>query len=209
MRTSVVGSVILGFSMAASAADAIPNAGSLSAESGQATFAVRTNALGLDVKGKSDALRVNVDMHTASDGVVLDRVAAWLPVKTLTTGMTLRDEHMRKFVFDKPNGETPDLRFEAERISCAGLAPGREAACPVSGTLAIQGTPRKFSALLKVRQESASVFRIRGEGTVKLSDYGIEQPSQLGVKTANEVQVHMEFTARPAVSAAVHGAPQR
>jgi polyisoprenoid-binding protein YceI len=181
---------------------------SLSADSGAASFAVDTNAIGIRVTGKSDALRVNVDLHNAANILVIDHVAAWVPSKTLVTGMSLRDDHMRKYVFDKPNGESPDLRFEAEGVSCAAVTAsqnGRESSCPVTGTLSIRGIPRPFKAVLKVRQESLFVFRIRGEGSMKLSDYGIEQPSQLGVHTANDIQIHLEFTARPTTSAALSG----
>jgi polyisoprenoid-binding protein YceI len=167
---------------------------------GNASFAVSTNTLGISVKGKSDALEGQADLHRAGDGLVLDHVSAWLPPKTLVTGMTLRDEHMRKYVFDKPGGESPDVRFEAEGVSCNGVAPGREVNCQVSGTLAIRGIPKSFSMAVKVRQDSGEAFHIRGEGSVKLSDYGIEQPAQLGVKTANEVQIHLDFAARPGAS---------
>ena len=191
-------------------AEAIPNQSTrLAVDRGSVSFSVKTNALGLSVAGKSDALSGSVELRKVGDGVLLDRVEAWLPVKTLETGMKLRDEHMQKHVFDKPNGESPDLRFEAEEILCSGLAPGREASCAVSGVLAIRGNPRPFATSLKIRQDSANVFRIRGASTVKLSDYGIEQPSQLGVKTDDEVQVRIEFTARPAVSASLRGAAAR
>lgn len=205
MRAPVIG-ILTCLSLGQAAAADVTT---LSVEGGSASFSVGTNAIGLSITGKSDALRASVEMRRAANDVVLDRVAASLPVKTLVTGMSMRDSHMRKHVFDKPNGESEDLRFEAEGISCAGLALGKETVCPVSGKLAIRGIPRQFATTLKVRQESAGVFRIRGDGTVRLSDYGIEQPSQLGIKTENEVQVRLDFTARPAVSASVRGAPAR
>ena len=70
-----------------------------------------------------------------------------------------------------------------------------EFSCQVSGTLAIRGVARPFSIPLKIRAEGAA-FRATGESTVKLSDYGIEQPSQFGVKTADEIQLHIEFSAK-------------
>ena len=35
------------------------------------------------------------------------------------------------------------------------------------------------------------------DGTVKLSAYGIEQPSQFGVHTLDDVKLHLDFTVRP------------
>ena len=53
---------------------------------------------------------------------------------------------------------------------------------------------------LKVRADG-SAFRAAGDGIVKLSDYGIEQPSQFGVKTSNEIQLHLEFTGKETLAA--------
>ena len=54
-----------------------------------------------------------------------------------------------------------------------------------------------FTLPLKIKDEGAQ-FRASGDAVVKLSDYGIEQPSQFGVKSANEVQLHLDFVAKPA-----------
>jgi polyisoprenoid-binding protein YceI len=161
-------------------------------ESGAASFFVSTNVPAIEVKGKSNALQARVQMHRDAGGVTLERIEAWIPVKTLVTGMAVRDEHMRKYTFTTASGEVPDLRFESGKIVCPGVAQAREATCPIAGTLTIRGVASAFSIPLKVRQEGAA-FRVTGDGTVKLSDYGIAQPSQLGVKTANEVQIHLEL----------------
>jgi polyisoprenoid-binding protein YceI len=171
---------------------------SVAIHGGKATFSVSTNTLGINVRGTSDALDGGVELHRVASGLVLDRVAVRLPVKTLATGMNLRDEHMRKYVFTTPGGGVPDLRFEAEGVSCA-TASGHQSTCQITGTLAIRDVARSLSVAVKIRQESEA-FRVDGDGTVNLHDYGIEPPSQLGVKTANEVQIHLEFTAKPAIS---------
>ena len=125
----------------------------------------------------------------------LDSVEAALPVKTLATGIALRDQHMRHYVFTTSAGEVPDLRFEVASAFCPGVLAGREVTCKVSGNLSIRGVPRSFSMTLKIREaNAASAFRVGGDGVVKLSDYGIEPPSQFGVKTANEIQIHLEVT---------------
>jgi polyisoprenoid-binding protein YceI len=161
---------------------------------GTAAFSVTTNMPGVTVKGKSESLHANVQIRRASEGVVLEHVEAWLPVKTLGTGISLRDEHMRKYVFSTPAGEVPDLRFEGENVSCPGVLAGHEATCNISGTLSIRGVPRNFSIMLKIREANGGpAFRIGGDGLVRLSDYGIEPPTQFGVKTANEIQVHLEI----------------
>ena len=164
-------------------------------EHGTATFVASTNMPGVTVKGKSEALHARVRMRRVTRGVALDSVEASLPVKTLATGIALRDQHMRHYVFTTSAGEVPDLRFEVASAFCPGVLAGREVTCKVSGNLSIRGVPRSFSMTLKIREaNAASAFRVGGDGVVKLSDYGIEPPSQFGVKTANEIQIHLEVT---------------
>jgi len=168
-------------------------------DNGVASFHVRTNIPALEVSGKSAALQARVLMHRDADGVKLERIEAWVSAATLKTGMSLRDEHMRKRIFTTSGGEVPDLRFESGDVNCPGVAPGREATCAITGTLAIRGASRSFSIPLKVRQEgNGTAFRAIGDGVVKLSDYGIEQPSQLGVKTSNEVSIHLDLSVKEA-----------
>lgn len=170
-------------------------------EHATATFQVGTNMPGLLVKGKSDALQAHVQIRQTADGVTLEHIAAQLPVKTLATGIALRDQHMREHIFTAANGQTPDVTFEAQGVSCPGISRGHEGSCKVSGTLSIRGTPRSFSVVLKIREAAgATAFRAAGDGVVKLSEYGIEQPTQFGVKTENEIKLHFEFPESSATS---------
>lgn len=171
-------------------------------ERATATFQVGTNMPGLLVKGKSDAVQARVQIRRSADGLTLEHVSAQLPVKTLATGIALRDQHMREHIFSTSDGQIPDVKFEAERVSCPGVVAGRETSCKVSGTLSIRGVPRSFSVALKIREAGSATpaFRAAGDGTVKLSEYGIEQPTQFGVKTENEIQLHFDFPETPATA---------
>ena len=113
---------------------------------------------------------------------------------------------MRRYVFTTSGGEVPDLRFEGGNASCPGVLAGHEATCNISGTLSIRGIPRSFSVMLKIREANGGPsFRGGGDSVVRLSDYGIDPPSQFGVKTANEIQVHLEI---PETTIATKGAQQ-
>ena len=163
----------------------------LAVDGGITTFVSPTNVSAISVKGKSNALHAEATVRHTADGLQIEHIAATLPVKSLVTGMGLRDEHMRKYVFTTSDGQTPDLRFEGQNVAC------KEAVCKIAGTLTIRGVGHAFTLPVKIK-EDGSQFKASGEGTVKLSDYGIEQPSQLGVKSTNEVQLHLEFVAKPA-----------
>jgi polyisoprenoid-binding protein YceI len=170
----------------------------LAVQGGTATFAVNTNVPAISVKGRTGALEARVLLRRGAGPLQLDKLEARVPVKTLATGMGLRDEHMRKYIFTTGQGQTPDLVFSAEAVTCAGAGP--DTTCPVSGTLTIRGVGRPFTLALKVHQDGAA-FKASGEGAVKLSAFGIEQPSQFGVRTSDEVLLHLEFVARPAADA--------
>ena len=161
---------------------------------GTAVFVVDTNISAISVHGKSNALTARLRLRQTTDGAVLEGIEAAMPVKTLATGMELRDEHMRKYIFTAGDGQLPDLRFSAERAVCS-KAVSRQSTCELSGSLAIRGIKRPFTVVLKV-SEHGDTFRVVGDGTVMLSAYGIERPSQLGVKTADDVKLRFDLTAK-------------
>ena len=90
---------------------------------GTATFDAGTNISAINVHGKSTNLGGRAQIRQAGDVITIEQMEARLPVKTITTGMGLRDEHMRKYVFTAGDGQTPDLKFTGDRADCAS-APG-------------------------------------------------------------------------------------
>jgi polyisoprenoid-binding protein YceI len=134
-------------------------------------------------------------LREGNDGLVIEQVEAMVPIESLTTGLRLRDEHMRKYIFTTSAGEIPDLRFSSSSVTCPPAAEA-PSGCVLPGELAVRGTPRPFSVALKISRKGPA-FRVIGEGMVKLADYSIPAPSQLGVRTDEEVKVHLDFTTRP------------
>jgi polyisoprenoid-binding protein YceI len=105
--------------------------------------------------------------------------------------MKVRDDHMRKYIFQDASGREPDLHFSSEGAVCA--ATGRMFECPVVGEFQIHSVSHPFTMALRVKQLSDTAFHAEGDGIIKLSDYGIEAPSQFGVKVLNEVKIHIDF----------------
>ena len=166
--------------------------------SGSTEFEAPTNMPAVSVKGKSNAMQGRLTVSRDADGILLERLEAWTPVKSLATGMAVRDEHMRKYIFTTADGQAPDLRFIAEKVECPGGAGAQEFTCQVSGNLTIRGIARPFGVNLKVKQAGGPLsFKAAGDAIVKLSDYEISPPTQFGVKVANEVKLRLEFTSRP------------
>jgi polyisoprenoid-binding protein YceI len=164
---------------------------------GTASFDAPTTISAINVHGKSTGLGARASVREGSDGLALESIEATLPVKSLATGMGVRDEHMRKLVFTNPDGSMPDVTFVSRDATCAPEAGKRQAACTVSGELAIRGIPRPFTMTLMVSRAGAE-FRAAGDGVLKLSAYGIERPAQFGVRVNDDVKLHLDFTARPA-----------
>ena len=172
---------------------------------GTASFDVGTNVPALSVHGKSTAVEARGRIKSHRPGAAARADRGRRPGEQLVTGMGLRDEHMRKYVFTTADGQTPDVKFVAKDAACEKTG-GKESTCHVNGDLSIRGTARPFSIAMKVT-ESGDSFRASGDGIVKLSAYGIPQPSQLGVHTDDDVKLRLELTARPAPVATTGSAP--
>jgi polyisoprenoid-binding protein YceI len=192
LQASALITVLGLFLQSSSAFAAVDEQGSVEIRGGTATFDAATNISVISIHGKSSALEGRARIRQSADGLVIEQLEAALPVRTLSTGMELRDEHMRKQVFTTPAGLVPDLRFVADRAVCAGS--GR-VTCELSGELIIRDTSRPFTIALKVNDNGDS-FRAAGDVTVRLSTYGIAPPSQLGVTTKDEVKLHVDFTVK-------------
>jgi polyisoprenoid-binding protein YceI len=179
----------------ASAANTPATPQTVTVDNGVATFSVQTNITAIEVSGKSTAVQARVTVRHEGLDMALQHIEARMSVKSLNTGMGLRDEHMRRHIFTTAGGDIPDLRFESGEIDCPAVAPGREVTCVIAGSFSIRDVPRAFSISLKLRHDGA-VLRASGDGTIKLADYGIERPTQLGVKTSNEVKIHLDLNSR-------------
>jgi polyisoprenoid-binding protein YceI len=168
-------------------------------ESGFTTFYADTNVPDVEVKGKSTALSGQVEVSEDANGLVLQRIEASAPMKSLGTGMKVRDEHMRKYIFTTADGQEPNLVYAADQGACRSAGNGREFTCELAGSFSLRGEARPLVIRLRVKEQSgaSTAFRVEGDAIVKLSDYGIAPPSQFGVKPSNEVKLHLDFTGRP------------
>lgn len=189
--------IVLGVSSVHAQSGPQPTTQMLVVENGLASFSVATTVPVIDVNGKSTALQAHAQISRGGNGITIEHIEATLPVRTIKTGMAMRDNHMAEYIFTTAKGEVPDVRFESEKIDCPGVAPGHETACSISGMLSIRGVLHAFSLSAKVRQDAGGAsYRVIGDGIIKLSDYGIERPTQLGVSTSDEVKIHLEFSGK-------------
>jgi polyisoprenoid-binding protein YceI len=162
---------------------------------GTVKFTAATNIFALTVHGQSNQMTASLRLRKDTSGVELENVHARIDPKTFTTGMSLRDQHLRKKVFSLENDSMPELQFLSDKIACPELPAGRNTVCPASGQLTLRGVARPFTINLSVTNDGRG-YRISGTGVVKLSAYGIEPPCQLGVCVTDEVKLNLEFQAK-------------
>ena len=173
-------------------------AAGIQSSNGVLTFEAPTNVTGVEIKGKSTSLTALADVSASGSQLLVRDIQVSVPVNSLATGMKVRDEHMRRYIFRTNTGNEPDLRFAAGSAACSALA-AREYQCAVEGTLEVRGTAKPAGFTVKVKAEGGS-FHASFDAVIKLSAFGIERPSQFGVRPADEVKVHVEFTAKGTVA---------
>ena len=161
---------------------------------GSVSFEVATNVFGTSVKGRSGSLSGYSRLRDDGEALRLEQIGVTVPVATLQTGIKLRDQHMRQYVFETADHQTPDLSFTAESAACVRAAKDAYS-CTAAGALSLRGTSRPFTIALQVKREGPA-FSVKGAGKVALSQYGIERPSQFGVRTEDEVVLRLDFSAR-------------
>jgi polyisoprenoid-binding protein YceI len=199
MRDAKAGFVFIGLSILIAVGGLRAHAGGQGEEAtiqlngGTVTFEVSTNVFSTTVRGESNAITGGTRLRDNGSGLRLEQLEAVVPVGSLKTGIKLRDEHMRKYIFETSNGQAPDVRFSADNAECPKNGAGY--VCSTSGNLAIRGTARPFTIELKVARNDEG-FQVTGDGKLALSAYGIDRPSQFGVRTEDEVKIHLDLKAR-------------
>jgi polyisoprenoid-binding protein YceI len=142
---------------------------------GKVEFFVDTNVKMFKFKGTAGELQSKL-VHT---GPQLTHVELSIPVQSLKTGMDLRDRHMRERIFTTADGKSPDVLFTADSAQCS-------AQCEVTGNLTIRGETRPQKLLLTMKDPT----HVEGTAKIALSTFGIEAPSQAGIKVADVVDVN-------------------
>jgi polyisoprenoid-binding protein YceI len=159
---------------------------------GNVKFTVATNILAVSIHGESKAISAGFTLYRAGGQIQLENVRATVAPESLTTGLSLRDNHMRKKIFSLDDGTMPPLEFASDRALCPEPAAGQESVCTVPGELILRGVRRPFTFSLKVRNEGKT-YRVTADSLVLLSAFGIERPCQLGVCVSDEVKLKLEF----------------
>lgn len=160
-----------------------------------------------NIRGLSTEAKGQVTLDLADPSSAKARVS--IPVASLRTGNTTRDEDLRGKMWLDAAGH-PDIAFTVDAValdSKGPLAPGAVTTGRVKGQLSIRGTSRAFDIPIKLAYLAASdklkkayipgnALRIKGEFPVVLADFGVKPPDHiLGVKVADTVSIRFALTA--------------
>jgi polyisoprenoid-binding protein YceI len=134
---------------------------------------------------------MNIDGKTSEVGVADDGTTVTITVglKSITTGISLRDEHTKKYL---ETDSYPNATLAVARASLK-LPGGGEGDAP--GKMTIHGQTKDVT-FHYVANKSGDTLDVKGTTKVNMNDYGIKTPSYLGVSVKPDVDVFANFQAK-------------
>jgi polyisoprenoid-binding protein YceI len=137
---------------------------------------------GLTIEGKT------ADMTITDDGATVTIV---VPLANLTTGIGLRDDHMKKALETNQYGES---RLVVARASLKFPAAGAESSGDAPGKMTLHGQTRDVTFHYSARNDGGTLS-VKSNTTIKMNDFGIQAPSYLGVTVKPDVDINSSFQA--------------
>ncbi len=147
-----------------------------------------------DFSGTTDEVagEFTLDPGNLSLGV---RGSATVNPASLRTGIRGRDRDLRSVLeVDK----YPEIRFTLAEVDASfpSLAERADTALRITGVLMIHGVERPVTLSGRARIVEGRLW-VRGEGTVKMADFGIRPPKKFFLSVKDEVQVRFDVLLAP------------
>ena len=158
------------------------------AKGAKLTFTVGSNVPLLKVTGSSGAVSGGGEGTVNGDTAVVTNLRFELDPKTLKTGMTLRDQHMREKVFTAADGSIPAVVLRADRVQAKLNPQTAKWEGKLNGQLTIRGVTRPISFTASAEKNGEGAV-VTAQGTVKTSDFGVKPISYSGATVDDEVTV--------------------
>jgi polyisoprenoid-binding protein YceI len=146
--------------------------------------------IGGSFEAKTTALSGSVTASGSGSGALDGSFA--VDLRTLDTGIGLRNEHLRENYLEVDKGPGFDTATLSE-IDLKGFnVDAPEGKGSFTGSLTLHGARKTVTGAVDVRQAGAAL-RVKASFPVLLSDYGISKPRYLGVGVKDTVQVELVF----------------
>lgn len=112
-------------------------------------------------------------------------------LRTLTTGIAMRDRHMKDNYLEVANG--PDFeKATIEDIKIEKL----DGKTTFNATLVLHGERRPVTGTATLERKDGG-YKVQAEFPVRVSEYKIAKPSYLGVGVQDEIRIKIALTAQP------------
>ncbi|HEX2675480.1 MAG TPA: YceI family protein [Polyangiales bacterium] len=142
---------------------------------------VATGPAGLHIVGESAAVKL------ADDGNAITIV---VPLATLETGIGLRDRHMKEKYLEV--AKYPNAELVVERKTLRFPTGGAATSADGQGMFKLHGKQKQVSFHYEAKP-AAGGFDVTGKVHVKITDFGIEQPSYMGMSVKPDVDAEVKF----------------
>jgi polyisoprenoid-binding protein YceI len=119
-----------------------------------------------------------------------DNIVLTVPLGNLSTGITLRDRHMKEKYLEVP--KFPSATLTVARGALKLPATGDKIEADVSSSVSIHGQTRPVTVHYEAKKDGASVLA-KGKFHINMRDFGIAVPSYLGVTVKPDVDVSANF----------------
>lgn len=139
-----------------------------------------TGPAGLSIVGTSSEVR-------ASD--TADSVVIVVPLAKLDTGIELRNKHMREKYLDTANFPNAELTVSKSSLGYPNVGSGE-----ATGQLKLHGTTKSVKFKYDAKKSGSSAA-VSGTVRINMKDFGIEQPSYMGLTVKPEVDIAVKFNA--------------
>ncbi|PJZ46234.1 YceI family protein [Leptospira brenneri] len=108
-----------------------------------------------------------------------------IPVLKISSGDKKRDAHIQE-ILGYP--ESPLITAKIESVNYL-----KDQTYTIQGNLTIHGKTKAFTSEAVVSPENPNLINVDGSVIVKLSEYELENPSLLFMKTKDEIEVKYQF----------------
>jgi len=129
------------------------------------------------------------DLNLSESG---SNIVMAVPLANLTTGISLRDHHMRDKYLQI--GSYPNAVLTVDRGALHLPAGDGSASGTAQGTMTIHGRTKNVSVRYAVIR-GGGALRVSGSTNLDIRDFGIDVPTYLGITVKPDITVEAQFTA--------------
>jgi hypothetical protein len=119
-----------------------------------------------------------------------DALTISIPLTSITTGISLRDRHMREKYLEVSKFPTAQLAIARSALKFPATAQQVDSTVP--GTMALHGKTKTVSVHYRASR-NGNAYSVSGDVRLDMRDYGIETPSYLGATVKPMVDVTVAF----------------